>query len=171
MISSYHDLKHPYVRNPVLTRITRGDTLRPPQGFRGFLQAEETRFNLDGEGYVRNVPSVLIVDASHESREVLRLLLEHRGAKTIEADRPEEAVRLAGRCRPDLIILDAESDESPTGEPTNDLRQVASRNDTPIVILGKVRQPGGPFPPGEFVAKPYHYGPLIRKIYGLLAAA
>ena len=120
---------------------------------------------------MKTAPSVLIVDASHESREVLRLLLEHRGAKTIEVDRPEEAIRLASRCCPDLIILDAESDQSPTGEPTNDLRQVASRNDTPIVILGKVRHLRGPVPLDQIVAKPYHYGPLIRKINGLLAAA
>jgi len=126
---------------------------------------------MDGACCVKTAPSVLIVDASRESREVLRLMLEHRGAKTIEADRPEEAVRLASRCRPDLIVLDAESDESPTGEPTNDLRRLAARNDTPIVILGKVRQLRGPVPPDHFVAKPYHYGPLIRKIDGLLAAA
>jgi len=111
------------------------------------------------------------VDASQESREVLRLLLELRGATTIETDRPEEGARLAARLHPNLIILDAESDRSPTGEPTNDLRKVASRNDTPIVILGKVRQLGGPLPPDQIVAKPYHYGPLIRKINGLLAAA
>jgi CheY-like chemotaxis protein len=120
---------------------------------------------------VKMVPSVLIVDASHESREVLRLLLKYRGAKTIEADRPEEAVRLVARLRPNLIILDAESDQSPTGEPTNHLREVARRNDTPIVILGKVRQLRGPVPLDQIVAKPYHYGPLIRKINGLLAAA
>ena len=120
---------------------------------------------------MKTVPSVLIVDASHESREVLRVMLEHRGAKTIEADRPEDAIPLAARLRPNLIILDAESDQSPTGEPTNDLREVAFRNDTPIVILGKVRQLGGPIPTDQIVAKPYHYGPLIRKINGLLAAA
>jgi CheY-like chemotaxis protein len=120
---------------------------------------------------VRTVPSVLIVDASLESRVVLRVMLEHRGAKTIEADRPEDAIPLAARLRPNLIILDAESDQSPTGAPTHGLREVAFRNDTPIVILGKVRQLGGPIPPDQIVAKPYHYGPLIRKINDLLAAA
>lgn len=120
---------------------------------------------------MKTAPSVLIVDASQESREVLRLLLEHRGATTIETDRPEEAVHLAARYHPSLIILDAESDKSPTGGPTNDLRDVATRNDTPIVILGKVPQLGGPIPADQIVAKPYHYGPLIRKINGLLAAA
>jgi PleD family two-component response regulator len=125
----------------------------------------------NGAGRVDNAPNVLIVDSSRDSREILRLLLELRGATTLEADRPEEAVRIAGRCRPDLIVFDAESDDSPTGEPTNDLRQLADRNHTPIVILGKVRHFPGPLPLDQIVAKPYHYGPLIRKINDLLAAA
>jgi CheY-like chemotaxis protein len=120
---------------------------------------------------VKTVPSVLSVDASQESREVLRVTLEHRRAKTIEADRPENAIPLAARLRPNLIIFDAESEQSRTGEPINDVRDVARRNDIPIVFLGKVRQLGRPNPPDQFVAKPYHYGPLIRKINGLLVAA
>jgi len=120
---------------------------------------------------VKSSPSVMIVDASRESREVLRVLLERRGARTIEADGPEEALRLAIRCRPDLIVFDAESDPSPTSAPTNELRHAADRSDTPIVILGKVRQLQNPVSPSQIVAKPYHYGALIRKIDGLLDAA
>ncbi len=117
------------------------------------------------------IPRILIVDSSRESRDVLRLLLEHRGATTIEVDRPENAAPIADSFRPDLIVFDAESDESPTGAATNDLRETVSRNDTPIVILGRLKHAQGDFPTGQFVAKPYHYGPLIRKIDDLLAAA
>ena len=46
-------------------------------------------------------PRVLIVDASRESREVLRMLLELRGATTIEADGPEQALQLTHTARPD----------------------------------------------------------------------
>jgi CheY-like chemotaxis protein len=113
----------------------------------------------------------LIVDCSRESREVLRMLLEMRGATTIEADDPRQALQLAQAAPPDLILLDADSDPTATGAPTNDLRQAASRGDTPIVILGKLRQLDGQLESGQFVTKPYHYAPLIRKIDGLLAAA
>lgn len=116
-------------------------------------------------------PSVLIVDASRERREVLCLLLERRGAKTLEAARPEDAIRLARDEHPDLIVFDAESDDSGNGEPTNDLREIADGNHTPIVILGKVRQLRSPNSAEQIVAKPYHYAPLIRKINSLLAAA
>jgi CheY-like chemotaxis protein len=120
---------------------------------------------------VPTAPSVLIVDASRESREVLRMLLERRGATTLEADGPEQAIRLVRNLHPDLILLDAESDQSCNSQPTNDLRQIAVGNATPIVILGKVRQLRSPLSADQIVAKPYHYGPLIRKINSLLAAA
>lgn len=116
-------------------------------------------------------PRVLIVDASHESREILRMLLELRGADTFEADSPEQAIPLAHRWRPNLILLDADSDPSATLKPTSELREAASRSHTPIVILGKLSQLQGELESGQFVTKPYHYGPLIRKIDSLLAAA
>jgi DNA-binding response OmpR family regulator len=114
---------------------------------------------------------VLIVDASPESREVLRLLLERSGMRAIEAEHPQEALGLANQFRPDLIVLDAESDASDAGNATNHLRQATGRSDTPIVILGKFRQVCGLEAGDQFVVKPYHYGPLIRKINGLLGAA
>jgi CheY-like chemotaxis protein len=117
------------------------------------------------------LPRVLIVDRFADSREVLRTLLERRGAATLEAARPEDAVQLADRFRPDLILLDSESDCSKTGEATENLHQAACRNETPIVILGKLPVRLGKLPAGQIVAKPYHYGPLIRKIENLLGAA
>jgi CheY-like chemotaxis protein len=116
-------------------------------------------------------PRVLIVDRSAEARDVLRTLLERRGAATLETARPEQAIELANRFRPDIIVLDVESDLTATGSATRNLREAAGRTNTPIVILGTLRQPRGPASQGQIVAKPYHYGQLIRKIDDLLAAA
>jgi CheY-like chemotaxis protein len=120
---------------------------------------------------LRSAPQVLIVDRSAESREVLRTLLERRGAATIEARRPDQAARLADLHRPDLIVFDAESDLSDRGSAGEQLGAVAGRTDTPIVILGTVARDPQRFPSGQFISKPYHYGSLIRKIEELLAAA
>ena len=117
------------------------------------------------------LPRVLIVDESADSRDVLRMMLERCGVTTLEARRPEQAVLLADQFRPDLIVLDAESDHSAAGVATDDLRKVASRTETPIVILGTVRRTADTPAAGQFIAKPYHYGQLIRKIEDLLAAA
>lgn len=118
-----------------------------------------------------NSPRVLIVDGSADSREVLRTILELRGAATLEADRPEDACQMAEEFRPDLIVLDTDSDQTGSLAATNQLRETAGRTDTPIVILGTLRRPNGELPAGQILAKPYHYGALIRRIDDLLAAA
>src|SRR5688500_9627327 len=120
---------------------------------------------------VHSLPRVLIVDESAESREILRALLERSGATTIEAQHPEQAVQLADLHRPDLILLDAESDHSAAGNAIDSLEAAARRRAVPIVILGTVRDRRGHTGTGEFVSKPYHYGQLIRKIEDLLDAA
>ncbi len=126
---------------------------------------------MGGGGKLISSRRVLIVDESADSREVLRTLLEARGATTVEAHRPSQAVQLAELFQPDLIVLDAESDHSASGSDTGALHAVASRNDTPIVILGTFGPRQEEIPSGQIIPKPYHYGPLIRRIENLLAAA
>src|SRR5262249_2800219 len=128
-------------------------------------------FSFYGDCALKKLPRVLIVDGSADSREVLSTLLERSGARTIEALRPDEAIALADVHRPDLIVLDIESDRSQSGAEPDRLRAAAERSDTPIVIIGTLSQRKGEIPAGQFVAKPYHYGPLVRKIEDLLAAA
>jgi DNA-binding response OmpR family regulator len=113
----------------------------------------------------------LIVDESAESREILRTLLELRGVTTFEAPRPEQAIKLAEDHHPDLIVFDADSDQSAGSEATGELGAAASQNHTPIVVLGTVRRFRERLSTGQFVAKPYHYGPLIGRIEELLAAS
>jgi CheY-like chemotaxis protein len=124
-----------------------------------------------GEAPVNPAPRVLIVDRSAESREVLRTILELRGARTLETGEPGRACQMAEQFRPDLIVLDADSDQGDGQGATNDLRETAGRTDTPIVILGTLRRTNAQLPAGQILAKPYHYGALIRRIDDLLAAA
>jgi DNA-binding response OmpR family regulator len=128
------------------------------------------RFQYRGDLPVNAVPRVLIVDPSAESREILRTLLERRGVAALEASRPDQGLALSERERPDLIVVDADSDQSSSGENVENLCDAAGRSDTPIVILGTLRESRN-HPGEQIIAKPYHYGALIRKIDDLLAAA
>jgi CheY-like chemotaxis protein len=131
--------------------------------------------------------SVLIVDRSEETREVLQTVLERRGVRTLAAGRAEKGLELARRHHPDLVVLDLEMDDMPAedfcgagGTPlqpdageTPALRSdagetAASQYQPQFVLLGSLRRQGNVLPGGEFVAKPYQYGPLIRKIEELL---
>ena len=112
-------------------------------------------------------PSVLIVDSSPETREVLGTALERQGVRILFAGRAERGLELAREHHPDLIVLDLEVEDS-QGDNYSAPFAAQSRLDCgTLVLLGTVRR-GKPRAEGEFVAKPYHYGPLIRKIEGLL---
>jgi hypothetical protein len=134
---------------------------------------------LNGQG------SVLIVDRSEETREVLQTALERRGVRTMAASRTAAGLVLARRHHPDLIVLDLELDDTsaeqfssgagvpPAFAPNANL-QPADALPGPqyrprMVLLGNLRRWRDRLPEGEFVPKPYHYGPLIRKIEELLA--
>lgn len=131
-------------------------------------------------------PSVLIVDRSQETREVLQTALERRGVRTLAAGQTEKGMELARLHQPDLIVLDLELEDAPDCLPLQqaflpdreaasaDLR-AANDQESPhyhprMVLLGNLRGWRDRLPEGEFVRKPYHYGPLIRKIEELLAS-
>jgi DNA-binding response OmpR family regulator len=111
---------------------------------------------------------VLIVDRSGESREVLRSLLVRRGAEVLEAREARQGVDMTERHRPDMVVLDADSPCWATSDSEAQLAAAAARNDIPIVVLGAIKRGASPLAAAEFVAKPYHYAALIRRIEELL---
>jgi DNA-binding NtrC family response regulator len=111
--------------------------------------------------------SVLIVDPSEENREVLRTVLERRGLRTFAAGRVQPGLELARRHRPDLIVLDLEVDDPARAKRPEEVAEQFRSEDAALVLLGSLRRRKSR-PPGEFVAKPYHYGPLVRRIEALL---
>ncbi len=116
-------------------------------------------------------PSVLIVDRSDDTREVLETALRRRGLQTLAAGQARAALELARRHRPDLIVLDLELDDSgPDALPAHFAEQ-SRHHHTPLVMLGSLRRACPAAAQGEFVPKPYRYGPLIRRIEQLLGTA
>jgi CheY-like chemotaxis protein len=116
---------------------------------------------------VNNRRSVLIVDGSEETREVLQTALERRGIGTWTTPHPNEGVELARQHHPDLIVFDLEL-TSPTDHEFSERLLDYSADPVPIIILGTLRRRCPPLPRGQFVSKPYHFGPLICRIEELL---
>ena len=113
--------------------------------------------------------SVLIVDQSSETREVLRTVLEQRGLRIYEASAPDEGLEIVQSQRPDLVVLDVEVETASPAEVSGRFASRTRPRQTPLVLLGTARRTMRRLP-GEFVAKPYHYAPLIRRIEQLLDA-
>lgn len=111
---------------------------------------------------------VLIVDRSAESRDVLASLLARRGAEVLEARGTAAAAAMAAENSPHLIVVDGDATTAGPPGGDGDLAAVAARNAVPIVVVGAIRRSASPLPVEQFVAKPYHYAALIRKIEELL---
>jgi DNA-binding response OmpR family regulator len=114
--------------------------------------------------------SVLIVDRSEETREVLQTALNRRGVQTFAAKHASEGVELDRRHHPDLIVLDLEVDDVDQEHGTPPFWADWADNNTPLILLGNLRRNRPQIPGSEFVSKPYHYGPLIRRIEEILGS-
>ena len=112
---------------------------------------------------------VLIVDAADETRNVLQTALEHRGLKTLTADRIGPGLAMAQEHQPELIVLDLEIDGGVADDIAAQFAEHSPPEQTSLVLLGSFHRRKNT-PQGEFVAKPYHYAPLIRRIEAILSA-
>jgi len=114
--------------------------------------------------------SVLIVDRSEETREVLQTALNRRGVRTFTAKHASEGVELDKLHSPDLIVYDLEADDVNMERFGPSLWAQSQDSNTPIILLGNLRGSRPQIPGCEFVSKPYHYGPLIRRIEEMLGS-
>jgi len=115
--------------------------------------------------------SVLIVDQSEETREVLRTALERRGRRILTTHRARRGLELAGHHHPDLIVLDLDLDDSGPETLSARFAKQAGTHPSYLVMLGSLKRNGSQVSDGEFVSKPYHYASLIRRIEELLDTA
>lgn len=116
-------------------------------------------------------PSVLIVDRSEDSRQVLRTVLERRGVQTWEAAEARRGVELARQHHPQVIVLDMEASDADQEEVREQYQAESQEHDVYLVVLGRSVSYERILPKDRILAKPYHYAPLVRTIEALLAPA
>jgi CheY-like chemotaxis protein len=189
-------LDHCSINNSLLTWIARLDILSAPREWRMDIPPRG-RFAHGGAWLIPR-SSVLIVDRSDESREVLKTALERRGWQIFESARAADGLALARQHRPALIVLDLDAVGAKAAQSA--LAADAEIQEIPLVLLGTIRRTGryaaanslnspansranrsitssvakqnSPTRStgsfGQIVAKPYHYGSLILKIEQML---
>lgn len=118
--------------------------------------------------FVGTSPSVVIVDDSSESREVLRAALERRGLTIFEASEARQGLSLVRRHHPHVVVLDLDATDAHEETVQAEYAAESAAADVPLVILGRAREYSPKLPDDRVVAKPYHYAPLIRKIEQLV---
>jgi CheY-like chemotaxis protein len=112
--------------------------------------------------------SVLIVDESEDSREVLRAALELRGMCIYEAGSARQGLEMARRHQPGVIVLDLEAETPDDDAIRRQYGDESHSHQSSLVVLGTARFDQPNLPRAQIVSKPYHYAPLIRTIERLL---
>jgi CheY-like chemotaxis protein len=120
-------------------------------------------------------PSVLIVDASADNREVLRTVLARRGMTIFEAEAANEGLALARLHHPDVILLDLETDPAERDAVREQFAAEASGHAGQLIVVGQLRRDAVGAAPvfagGHVISKPYHFAPLIHTIERMAAKA
>lgn len=117
-----------------------------------------------GEIALKPQSTVLIVDQSSETSEVLKTLLERQGRIALSAKRPDLAIQAVEQSSPDLILLDLDDQTGCQTNALSQLKESASLKNTPIVVIGSTKKHKAQLPDGQFISKPYQYRDLLRKI-------
>jgi CheY-like chemotaxis protein len=115
--------------------------------------------------------TILVAEDHLDSRDALRALLEAFGYRVLEAVNGREAVDIALRRRPDLILMDIMMPELDGFEATRELRRHAEMHATPIIAVTAMEgahqlaiQAGA----NDYVRKPVDIRRLVAKVHDWL---
>jgi CheY-like chemotaxis protein len=120
--------------------------------------------------------TIMVVEDNELSRDALSRRLERRGYRVLLAVDGEQAVDMARRERPDIILMDLGLPRVDGWEATRQLKADPATHRIPIIVLSahamtndrdKALQAGG----DDFDTKPVRFQPLLTRIEALLAKA
>ncbi len=125
----------------------------------------------------REGAAILIAEDHAESRELLRVLLESSGYRVLQAEDGLQAVRLAEREHPDLILTDLHMPGLNGVEAIRRIREIPALHDVPILAMSgdglvgmelflNIDQIGGGFI--DYIAKPFNLESILEQINELL---
>jgi CheY-like chemotaxis protein len=123
-------------------------------------------------GISDNTHTVLLVDDFEELRSTLRLWLEQRGYKVVEAQDGEEAIEVARREHPALILMDIAMPERSGLSAAHKIRKDPDLSDIPIIAVtafgGELRADALKVGCVECLAKPIDTDELRKLLAKLL---
>jgi CheY-like chemotaxis protein len=120
------------------------------------------------------LPTILLVEDFDDTRLMMKMWLEKRGYRVIEAETGEEAITMAQREAPDLIIMDVMMPGMNGLDATQQIRQYQALRRTPIVAVSaygadEYRRLAIQAGCNEYVSTPFEPTELAELITSLLA--
>src|SRR3974390_723294 len=113
-----------------------------------------------------NAATILVVDDEPQIRRVLRSTLTFRGYELVEASTGEEALELARKTKPDLILLDVNLPGMSGIEPCRELRRFTAAPIIMITVRNAERDKVVALDAGadDYVTKPFGIEELLARI-------
>ena len=116
---------------------------------------------------------VLVVEDEADLQEVLRFNLQHAGHQAVLANSGSDAIRLARRVRPDLVLLDVMLPDILGTEVCRALREDDETRGTPIIMLTakaeeQNRVEGFQIGADDYVTKPFSVRELMLRVNAIL---
>ena len=116
--------------------------------------------------------TVLVVDDDPIMHRVLKLYLERNGYEMISANNGREAIELAGRELPRLIVLDVRMPEMGGLATLRQLKEAAATKAIPVIVVTVhsdrlTRMEAEASGAAAFLAKPFRPAQLLAEIKGL----
>jgi CheY-like chemotaxis protein len=102
---------------------------------------KDQRDSASAESHDNKNPLVLIVDDHDDTREMLRTLLTMNGCRVIEAEDGQQAMSVADKGHPDLILLDLKMPLLDGLAVTRLIRSHPVLNEVPIVLITGMAKP------------------------------
>ena len=122
----------------------------------------------------QSLPKILLVEDFDDTRLMMKMWLEKRGYRVIEAETGEQAITLAQSEAPDLIIMDVMMPGMNGLDATQRIRQYQALRRTPIVAVSaygadEYRRLAIQAGCNEYVSTPFEPTALAELITSLLA--
>lgn len=122
----------------------------------------------------QRLPKILLVEDFDDTRLMMKMWLEKRGYRVIEAETGEQAITLAQSEAPDLIIMDVMMPGMNGLDATQRIRQYQALRRTPIVAVSaygadEYRRLAIQAGCNEYVSTPFEPNALAELIRSLLA--
>jgi DNA-binding response OmpR family regulator len=116
------------------------------------------------------IQTILVVDDEHRLRQMIRVYLEQEGYRVVEAGNGREALFVARRERPDLVILDL---MMPEMGGYDFLREFGKESQTPVIVLtAKIEDAdkilGLELGADDYVTKPFNVHELLARVRAVL---
>lgn len=109
-------------------------------------------------------PVVLVAEDDPSVRMTIEFVLQDEGFEVVLAEDGEQALRLARKVEPDVILLDQMMPKLDGRDVLTALRESEATRDIPVFVLSGMSRTKGDWPGAFFVGKPFSPDDLVDRI-------